>query len=101
MFGSEFIIPRPDLWIVISKNEYSGTYKCNENLHYTFEGDQKWSTLWHLPNDLTVNGNLDLSNSFIKNLPDNLTVHGDLKLPCAIKMVPTKHHIYGKIMFSI
>src|ERR1035437_5384125 len=40
----------------------------------------KFNPQFKIPNNLTVNGNLDLSNTKITSLPDNLTVKGSLYL---------------------
>src|ERR1035437_5307480 len=40
----------------------------------------KFNPQFKIPNNLTVNGDLDLGNTPITSLPDNLTVNGDLDL---------------------
>jgi hypothetical protein len=48
----------------------------------TVDGDLNlsYTKLTKLPNNLTVNGNLDLAYSKMTELPDNLTMRGNLKL---------------------
>lgn len=51
-----------------------------EDLHIEGGLDLEFSSIKYLPDNLTVDGNLDLSDSTIKYLPNNLKVDGFLSL---------------------
>lgn len=59
------------------------------------------SGLKSLPNDLTVNGNLNLSHTKITQLPSNLTVNGDLSIAgTAINELPPNLNVSGNLNLS-
>jgi hypothetical protein len=55
-----------------------------------------------LPDDLVVNGNLNLSDRYIEMLPDNLVVNGslDLRLTCRFNELPNNLVVKGNLYLN-
>lgn len=70
-----------------------------EDLVYNDDLELTFSNITYLPDNLVVNGYLILlANEIIKKLPNNLTINGDLNLyGSIIEKIPKKLKVYGDL----
>jgi len=72
------ILPNAETYDIPGRPCYDGPVHKGQ-LHYYGNVDLRKNTdITHLPDNLEVNGYLDISYTKITKLPKNLTVHGDL-----------------------
>ena len=81
--------------------KFNPQFKIPNNLTVNGSLDLEDTLITSLPDNLTVNGNLDLSNTLITSLPDNLTVNGYLDLSYTkITSLPDNLTVKGGLYLS-
>src|ERR1039457_5870121 len=81
--------------------KFNPAFKIPNNLTVDGTLDLRNTKITSLPDNLTVNGYLDLENTLITSLPDNLTVNGSLYLQnTKITSLPDNLTVNGNLDLS-